>query len=159
MIKENQLPESDSRAPDGRIYPLVLESKPPSVEEPCEDGLDETACSRLRRTLCNVLLALGNGAACSQDASIEFMEMIPAEVEAVRKKWERNHSRELAHARKAEAALADAAQLLAEIMRDEVNHQDEAEKWLRAYAPQHLFPENDKAEALSLSEADPLAAG
>lgn len=39
-------------------------------------------------------------------------------------------------------ALNDAAELLAEIMRDEVNHQDEAEKWLRAYAPQHLFPEN-----------------
>jgi len=33
-------------------------------------------------------------------------------------------------------ALNDAAELLAEIMRDEVNHQDEAEKWLRAYAPQ-----------------------
>src|ERR1035437_863975 len=37
-------------------------------------------------------------------------------------------------------ALKDAAELLAEIMRDEVNHQDEAEKWLRAYAPEHLFP-------------------
>ena len=36
----------------------------------------------------------------------------------------------------------DAAELLAEIMRDEVNHQDGAEKWLRAYAPQHLFTEN-----------------
>ena len=35
-------------------------------------------------------------------------------------------------------ALNDAAELLAEIMRDEVNHQDEAEKWLRAYAPQYL---------------------
>ena len=34
----------------------------------------------------------------------------------------------------------DAATLLAEIMRDEVNAQDEAEKWLRDYAPQHLFP-------------------
>jgi len=44
--------------------------------------------------------------------------------------------------REAQAALDDAAELLAEIMRDEVNHQDEAEKWLRAYAPQHLFPEN-----------------
>jgi hypothetical protein len=116
--------------------------KPTAPEQPSPEGLDETACSRLRRTLCNVLLALGNGAACSQDASIEFMEMIPAEVEAVRKKWERNHERELAHARKAEAALADAAQLLAEIMRDEVNHQDEAGKWIRAYAPHHLFAEN-----------------
>jgi len=35
-------------------------------------------------------------------------------------------------------ALNDAAELLAEIMRDEVNHQNEAEKWLRAYAPQYL---------------------
>lgn len=35
-------------------------------------------------------------------------------------------------------ALNDAAELLAEIMRDEVNHQDEAEKWIRAYAPQYL---------------------
>ena len=35
-------------------------------------------------------------------------------------------------------ALNDAAALLAEIMRDEVNHQDEAEKWLRSYAPQYL---------------------
>jgi hypothetical protein len=49
--------------------------------------------------------------------------------------------------RKLETALADAAELLAEIMRDEVNHQDEAEKWLRAYAPQHLFPENASMEA------------
>lgn len=38
-------------------------------------------------------------------------------------------------------ALKDAAELLAEIMRDEVNHQDEAEKWLREYAPEHLFPD------------------
>lgn len=36
----------------------------------------------------------------------------------------------------------DASELLAEIMRDEVNHQDEAEKWLRSYAPHHLFPES-----------------
>jgi len=35
-------------------------------------------------------------------------------------------------------ALDEAARLLAEIMRDEVNAQDEAEKWLRAYAPQYL---------------------
>jgi hypothetical protein len=30
-------------------------------------------------------------------------------------------------------ALRDAQELFGEIMRDEVNHQDEAEKWLRAY--------------------------
>lgn len=70
--------------------------------EPSEECLDKTICSRLRRTLCNVLLALGNGAACSQDASIDFMEMIPSEVEAARKKWERNHDRVLANARAAE---------------------------------------------------------
>ena len=46
------------------------------------------------------------------------------------------------HIRALESIIEDAAQLLAEIMRDEVNHQDEAEKWLRAYAPHHLFPEN-----------------
>ncbi len=33
-------------------------------------------------------------------------------------------------------AMNDAIELMREIMRDEVNHQDEAEKWLRAY--QHL---------------------
>lgn len=30
-------------------------------------------------------------------------------------------------------ALRDATELFGEIMRDEVNHQDEAEQWLRAY--------------------------
>lgn len=35
-------------------------------------------------------------------------------------------------------ALNAAAQLLNEIRRDEVNAQDQAEKWLRAYAPQFL---------------------
>jgi hypothetical protein len=39
-----------------------------------------------------------------------------------------------------------AAELLAEIMRDEVNAQDEAEKWLRAYAPHLLFSENNRGE-------------
>jgi hypothetical protein len=32
-------------------------------------------------------------------------------------------------------ALREATKLLTEIMRDEVNAQDEAEKWLRDYAP------------------------
>jgi hypothetical protein len=31
-------------------------------------------------------------------------------------------------------------------MRDEVNAQDEAEKWLRAYAPHLLFSENNRGE-------------
>jgi hypothetical protein len=35
-------------------------------------------------------------------------------------------------------ALDHAAELLFEIMRDDVNAQDEAEKWLRAYAPDVL---------------------
>jgi len=35
-------------------------------------------------------------------------------------------------------ALADATELLADIMDDEVNAQDECEKWLRAYAPAKL---------------------
>ena len=35
-------------------------------------------------------------------------------------------------------ALTDAASLLNDIMRDDCNAQDEAEKWLRAYAPQYL---------------------
>lgn len=38
--------------------------------------------------------------------------------------------------------LSEANVLIAEIMRGEVNPEDEAEKWLRAYAPHHLFPEN-----------------
>jgi len=46
----------------------------------------------------------------------------------------------------------DAAELLAEIMRDEVNHQDESEKWLRAYAPQHLFLENASVEQPALNK-------
>jgi hypothetical protein len=37
------------------------------------------------------------------------------------------------------AELDDAAHTLAAIMRDEVNAQDEAEKWLRSYAPEHLL--------------------
>ena len=37
------------------------------------------------------------------------------------------------------SALYEATILLAEIMRDEVNAQDEAEKWLRCYAPHMLF--------------------
>ena len=49
--------------------------------------------------------------------------------------------------RKAKAELDDAAQTLADIMRDEVNAQDAAEKWLRAYAPHHLFLENNKTQA------------
>jgi hypothetical protein len=40
---------------------------------------------------------------------------------------------------KLRATIVEAAVLLASIMRDEVNAQDEAEKWLREYAPQHLF--------------------
>jgi len=68
-----------------------------------KERLDAATCSRLRRTLSNVLLALGNGAACSQDASLEFMEMLPREVELVRQKWERDYFRELANARKAVA--------------------------------------------------------
>jgi hypothetical protein len=39
-----------------------------------------------------------------------------------------------------ERTIADAAELIAEIMRNEVNAEDECEKWLRAYAPHHLFP-------------------
>lgn len=56
--------------------------------------------------------------------------------------------------RKLETALVDAAELLAEIMRDEVNHQDEAEKWLRAYAPHQLFPENDRILATQPAKED-----
>jgi len=36
------------------------------------------------------------------------------------------------------AALTDAADLLNDIMQDTCNAQDEAEKWLRAHAPQYL---------------------
>lgn len=36
-----------------------------------------------------------------------------------------------------------AADLLAKIMRREVDPLDQARKWLGAYAPQHLFPKND----------------
>jgi rubrerythrin len=44
-----------------------------------------------------------------------------------------------------ETELIASAELLAEIMRDEVNHQDEAEKWLRAYAPQYLVNRKNSA--------------
>ena len=56
----------------------------------------------------------------------------------------RKLERERNEAHEAEVALAGVAQLLAEIMRDQVNHQDEAEKWLRAYAPQHLSSPNNE---------------
>jgi hypothetical protein len=36
--------------------------------------------------------------------------------------------------------MQDACELIADIMRDEVNIVDECEKFLRAYAPQLLFP-------------------
>jgi len=41
---------------------------------------------------------------------------------------------------KLENAYNDAVQLLTDIMNDAVNHQDEAEKWLRAWAPNVLRP-------------------
>jgi hypothetical protein len=43
--------------------------------------------------------------------------------------------------------MAQACELIAEIRRDEVNIEDECEKFLRAYAPHHLFPktENNKS--------------
>ncbi len=41
--------------------------------------------------------------------------------------------------------LVEAFHLIAEIMRDKVNVADECEKFLRAYAPQHLFPANAEA--------------
>ena len=45
--------------------------------------------------------------------------------------------------------LANAEELLREIMRDEVNAQDEAEKWLRSYAPHLLFSDNDQGDSQS----------
>ena len=71
-------------------------------DKPEGSGCPAATCSRLRRTLSNVLLALGNGAACSQHASLEFLEMIPREVALVRQKLEQDYFRELANARKAE---------------------------------------------------------
>lgn len=44
----------------------------------------------------------------------------------------------------AEHALAEAAELIEEIMRDKVNAADECEKWLRAYDPVRLSSPNDK---------------
>jgi len=39
--------------------------------------------ARLRKVVARVAVNLGNGAYCSTDASIEFMEIVPAEVESV----------------------------------------------------------------------------
>ena len=50
-------------------------------------------------------------------------------------------NKEVARLRK---ALKDATELLEEIMNDEVNHQDEAEKWLRAYGA--ICPANTPAQ-------------
>lgn len=48
-------------------------------------------------------------------------------------------------------ALKDATELLEEIMSDEVNHQDEAEKWLRAYG--EICPANARAMAQGAPES------
>jgi hypothetical protein len=54
-----------------------------------DSQLDAATCSRLREIFPNILRALGNGACCSQDSSIQFLELIPDEVEKCRKKIER----------------------------------------------------------------------
>jgi len=48
-------------------------------------------------------------------------------------------------------ALKDATELFGEIMRDEVNHQDEAEKWLRAYG--EICPANAGCTASAMGWA------
>jgi len=55
-----------------------------------------------------------------------------------------------AQIKKLEGIIADAAELLNEIRKGELNEQDEAEKWLRAYAPQYLRP--------ALTDAKPMPA-
>jgi uncharacterized coiled-coil protein SlyX len=59
-------------------------------------------------------------------------------------------NREVARLRE---ALKDATELLEEIMNDEVNHQDEAEKWLRAYG--EICPANAIGEARAESASPP----
>jgi len=44
---------------------------------------------------------------------------------------------------RAQEALNDAADLLNDIMTGQCNAEDEAEKWLRAYSPEHLDLTND----------------
>ncbi len=51
---------------------------------------------------------------------------------------------------KLRTALKDATELLGEIMRDEVNHQDESEKWLRAYG--EICPANEPSPSVDANE-------
>jgi hypothetical protein len=90
-----------------------------------------------------VLLALGNGAAASQDASIEFMEMIPQEVESVRKKWQRENEKELGNARKAENELENLRAAIRNLRDVSGRHHTEI-ACERLFA---LLPENDTAQA------------
>lgn len=50
--------------------------------------------------------------------------------------------------------MQDACELIADIMRDEVNIVDECEKFLRAYAPQLLFPPNPPTSEKTYSPFD-----
>jgi hypothetical protein len=76
-----------------------------------------TNCSRLRAIFPNILHALGNGACCSRDSSVELFELIPSEVEKYRKKIERERDRA---ERETNMAIAqrNAARAQAEYWRD-----------------------------------------
>ncbi len=113
------------------------ESKPQDVEEPREEGLDETTCSQCVewRTLA--------------DDALNTLRITREKYGIGDRHVMREKNREI---EKLRVALKDATELLGEIMRDEVNHQDEAEKWLRAYG--EIGPAN--AEAIrSADESTP----
>lgn len=64
------------------------------------------------------------------ECAVEMAARAKVECDDARRMWSIHQDR-----------LAEACELIAEIMRDEVNIVDECEKFLRAYAPHHLFPE------------------
>jgi len=67
------------------------------------------------------------------------MDYVPHGV-GVPAEFARKMERDLIEARK---TVGDAAELIAEIMRNEVNAEDECEKWLRAFSPEHLFHDQE----------------
>lgn len=105
-------------------------SKHEDVEEPREEGLDETTCSQCVewRTLA--------------DDVLNTLRITREKYGIGDRHVMREKNREI---EKLRVALKDATELFGEIMRDELNHQDEAEKWLRAYG--EICPANAKAHA------------
>jgi len=116
------------------------EPKPITPEQPTDEGLDETPCSRSSECLGPTHYS---GCACHEkgwqnkwECAVKMAARATVERDDARRMWSIHQDR-----------LAEACELIAEIMREEVNIADECEKFLRAYAPHHLFSANaDRTE-------------